>query len=102
MFKAFTHYVALNPVPHCNTYYSNTSLYKHWIAMFGLPKILVTDKGYEYINIEIITLCHLHTMKRKPRKSHAPWTNSLVDGMNRSPQEYLKYIIIGKYTKYTE
>ena len=37
-----------------------------------------------------------------PQKSHAPWTNSLVDGMNRSPQEYLKYIIIGKYTKYTE
>ena len=36
---AFTHYVALNPVPH----YAYTILYEHWIANFGLPEILVTD-----------------------------------------------------------
>ena len=32
---AFTHYEALNPVPHCNAYYACTSLYEHWIAKFG-------------------------------------------------------------------
>ena len=32
---AFTHYVALNPVPHCNAYYAYTTLYEHWIAKFG-------------------------------------------------------------------
>ena len=37
---AFTHYVALNPVPHCNAYYAYTRLYEHWIAKFGLPEIL--------------------------------------------------------------
>ena len=26
---AFTHYVALNPVPHCNAYYAYTTLYEH-------------------------------------------------------------------------
>ena len=30
----FTHYVALNPVPHCNAYYTYTTLYEHWIAKF--------------------------------------------------------------------
>ena len=29
---AFTHYVALNPVPHCNAYYAYTTLHEHWIA----------------------------------------------------------------------
>ena len=53
---AFTHYVALNPVPHCNAYYAYTTLYEHWIAKFGLPEILVTDNGTEFINNEIITL----------------------------------------------
>ena len=56
---AFTHYVALNPVPHCNAYYAYTTLYEHWIAKFGSPEILVTDNGTEFINNEIITLCHL-------------------------------------------
>ena len=99
---AFTHYVALNPVPHCNAYYAYTTLYEHWIVKFGLPEILVTDNGTEFINNEIITLCHLYNIKHKPRTSHAPWTNGLVERMNRSLQEYLRCILNGNDTKYTE
>ena len=99
---AFTHYVALNPVPHCNAYFAYTTLYEHWIAKFGLPEILVTENGTEFINNEIITLCHLYNIKHKPRTSHAPWTNGLVEGMNRSLQEYLRCIINGNDTRYTE
>ena len=102
IFDAFTHYVALNPVPHCNAYYAYTTFYKHWIAKFGLPEILVTDKSTEFINNEFITLCHLYNIKHKPRTSHAPWTNGLVEGMNRSLQEYLRCIINGNDTRYTE
>ena len=68
---AFTHYVALNLVP----FYAYTTLYEPWIAKIGLPEILVTDNGTEFINNEIITLCHLYNIKPKPRTSHAPWTN---------------------------
>ena len=100
--EAFTHYVALNPVPHCNAYYAYTTLYEHWIAKFGLPEILVTDNGTEFINNEIITLCHLYNIKHKPRTSHAPLKNGLVEGMNRSLQEYLRCIINGNDTRYTE
>ena len=35
---AFTHYVALNPVPHCNAFYAYTTLYEHWIANSDYPK----------------------------------------------------------------
>ena len=72
---AFTHFVPLHPVPHCNAYYTYTTFYEHWIAKFGLPEKLVTDNGTEFINNEIITLCHLYNIKHKPRTSHAPWTN---------------------------
>ena len=67
----FTHYVALNPVPHCNAYYAYTALYDHWIAKFGLPEILFTDNGTEFINNETIPLCHLDNIKHKPRISQA-------------------------------
>ena len=62
---AFTHYVELNPVPHCNAYYAYTTVYEHWIAMFGLTDSLVTDNGTEFINNEIITLCHLYSILGK-------------------------------------
>ena len=60
---AFTHYVALNPVPHCNAYYPYTTLNEHWITKFLLPEILVTDNGTEFKNKEIITFCHLFNIK---------------------------------------
>ena len=75
---------------------------EHWIAKFRLPEILVTDNGTEFINNEIITLCHLNNNEHKPRTSHAPWTNGLVEGMNRLSQEYLRCIINGNDTRYTE
>ena len=99
---ALTHYVALNQVPHCNTYYAYTTLYEHWTAKFGLHDILLTDNGTEFINNDIITLCHLYNIKHKPRTSNASWTNGLVEGMNRSLQEYLRCIINGNDTRYTE
>ena len=98
----FTHYVALKPVPHCKAYYAYTTLYEHWKAKFGLSEVLVTDNGTEFINNEIITLCHLYNIKHNPRTSRAPWTNGLVKGMNRSLQEYLRCINNGNDTRYTE
>ena len=95
---AFTLYVAFNSVPHCNACYANATLYEHWIAKFGLREILVTDNGTEFINNDIITVCHLHNIKHKPRTSHAPWTNGLVEGMNRSLQEYFRCVFNGNDT----
>ena len=99
---AFTHFVAFNPVTHCNAYYAYKTLYEHWIAKFELTEILVTDNGTEFIINEIITLCHLYNIKHKLRTSHASWTNGLVEGVNRSLQENLRCIINGTDTQYTE
>ena len=60
---AFTHYVALKPVAHCNAYCAYTLLYEHSIAKTGLPETIVTDNGTEFKNNEIITLCHLYNLK---------------------------------------
>ena len=95
LLDAFTDYVPLNPVPHRNASYASTTFYEHWIEKFGLPEILVTDNGTEFINNDIITLCHLYKINYKPRTFHALWTNGLVEGKNRSLQENLRCIING-------
>ena len=50
-----TNYVALNPVPHCYAHYAYTTLYEYWVAKFGLPEILVTDNGTEFLNYHIMS-----------------------------------------------
>ena len=82
---ALTHYVVINPVPHSNAYYAYTTLYEHWIANIELAETSsrITEQIYKQKNI---TKCHLYSLKHKPRTSHAPWINGLVEGMNFSPQ----------------
>ena len=63
---AFNHYIALNHVPQCDAYYANTTLYKPWIAKLGLPEVLVTKNGFEFINNEIMTLCDFYSIKNNP------------------------------------
>ena len=84
---AFTHYVAVNPVPHCNAFYAYTTFYEHWIAKLGLPEIPVTENGLEFI-----TPSRLNKIKPKPQTFPAPLTIGLVEGLNRSLQEYFRCI----------
>ena len=63
-------------------------------AKFLLPKCTNYPNQSHYA-ISIIR-------KHKTRTSHAPCTNGLVDGMNRSLQEYLRCIINGNDTRHTE
>ena len=64
-------------------------------SKFRLPENLVTNNGTELVNNEIIALCHLYNTKSKHRNSHASLKNGLVEGMNRSFQEYLRCILDG-------
>ena len=50
---AFTPYVVRHSSPKNNTTNALTVLFDHWIYKFGIPDILVTDNGNEYINGEI-------------------------------------------------
>ena len=67
-----------------------------------IQEIFVTDDGKKIMNNEIITLSHLCIIKHKPQKSHAPWINGLVEGMNCSLQKYPHLIVNGKDTNYTK
>ena len=98
---ALTH-LTLNLTPHCNPYYKITTFYEHWIAKFGLPEILITDNGTEFINKKKVMLSQFYNIRHEPRTYHAPWTNGLVEGMNHSLQEYLRCIINGNDNNYTE
>ena len=64
IFDTLTHYVALNPVPHCNVYYEYPTLYEDWIAKFGLTEILVTNNNeiIHYVIYVTLNTKHEHLM----------------------------------------
>ena len=95
---AFTHYVALNAVPHCNPYYAYTTLYENWIGNFGLPEILVTDNGTEFTNKELITLCHLYNITDTkelitlchPKPHYRQTTMNIMKFFKKKPKNHFK------------
>ena len=50
----FPHYVVLQPSPKNGATNALTVLFDHWIVKFGIPDILVTHNGNEYINGEFV------------------------------------------------
>ena len=75
--NAFTHYVVLDPSPNNEATSALTALFDLWIIKFGIPDILVTDNGNEYINGEFTHFCCTYNVQFKPRTPYAPWSNGL-------------------------
>ena len=87
---AFTHYVVVNPVVSATAVNVLGTFFDHWVTKFGIPENIVTDNGTEYINTDITHFCQMYDIRHKPRTTHAPWTNGLVEGTNRYLGEYLR------------
>ena len=90
LLDAFTHYVVVNPQPHCNAFYAYTTLYEQWIAKFGLTEILFPDNGTEIINNEIITFCHFYSIKRKPGTALEPFNTRLPPLYNKQKSKTIQ------------
>ena len=68
---------------------------------FGLPKELRSDNGSEYINTELTHLCKYFEKKIKPSTIYAPWTNGLVEGINRIIGQFIRTLVDGKFNNWS-
>ena len=75
---AFTHFLVLQPSNKNDANKALNDLFDRWIAKFGIPDILVTDNGNEYINGEFTHFCRTYNVHFKARTPYAPWSNELV------------------------
>ena len=69
---AFTHHVVLQPSTTNDATHALTVLFDHWLVKFGIPDILVTDNGNEYISGEFTHFCRIYYVQFKPRTPYAP------------------------------
>ena len=80
---AFKHYLVLHPSPKIDAPNALTVLFDHWIVILGIPNVLVTDNGDEYLNGEFTYFCRTYNVQFKPRTLYAPWSNGIVKSSNR-------------------
>ena len=98
---AFTHYIVLHPSPKNDATNAITVLFDHWIVKFGIPDILVTDNGNEYINGEFTNFCRTYNVQFKPRTPYAPWSNGLAENFNRQLNTFFCTVLDSQYNPWS-
>lgn len=56
-----------------------SSVFTHWINIFGPPKKFMTDNGGEYVNSSFMDLCEKLNVHVVTTGAEAPWSNGLVE-----------------------
>ena len=57
-------------------------LFKHWIAVFGAPRRILSDNGGEFANSEFIEMCENLNINFITTAAESPWSNGLVEKHN--------------------
>ena len=94
---AFSRHVVLHPSTKNDATNALTVLFDHWIVKFGIPDILVTDNGNEYINGEFAHFCRTYNVQFKQLTPYAPCSNGLVESSNRQLNTFLRTVLDSQY-----
>ena len=81
---AFSHFVVTDSIKSNNAKTAVKPFLHHWITKYGPPIYLVTDRGSEFVNKNMVHLCTLMGIRQSPRTTYSPWTNGLVEVQNRN------------------
>ena len=98
----FTHSVVVHPSPKKDAANALTVLIDHWIVKFGIPVILVTDDGNDYINGEFTHFGCTYNLQFKPRTPYVPWSNGLVENSNRHLNTFLCSVLDSQYDTWSK
>ena len=56
--------------------------FKHWVAIFGAPKKVLSDNGGEFASEEFVDMCQNLNINFITTAAEAPWSNGLVENHN--------------------
>lgn len=56
--------------------------FKHWIAIFGSPRTVLSDNGGEFANSDFVEMCENLNINFITTAAESPWSNGLVEKHN--------------------
>ena len=89
---SFSRFLQVYPVKSTNAQNTIEAMEK-WILVFGIPQILVFDRGSAFINIEFTNWTTEFGITLAPRTAHAPWANGKVEIQNKHLTQYFRHFL---------
>jgi transposase InsO family protein len=86
---AFTKYAVAVALPDKQAATVAKAFYERWICWRGPPEQLVSDRGLEFCNQILDTLCNRFEIERRKTAAYHPASNSAVESFNRKLISYI-------------
>ena len=75
----FSRFVSLIPLKRATAETVAKALYEKWIAVFGVPEVIHSDRGTEFENQLMFNLCRLLGIRKSRSSPYYPKGNSIVE-----------------------
>ena len=67
--------------------------FEHWICRHGVPAVIVSDRGKEFLNDTMKKLCEFMGMDHNPTSSYHPQSNAQAETYNKTMIRYLSCML---------
>ena len=84
MIDHHTRWVELVPVANPTAALVADAIFQHWIARWGVPRVILTDNGPQFRSVLYETMCQKYQIKRMACSPYNPRGNSVVESYMRS------------------
>ena len=71
-------------------------IFEHWIAIFGPPKMILSDNGLEFNNAAMRELGNLLNIEIKTTAAESPWSNGITERHNAIIANMMKKILFDR------
>ena len=89
----FTKYTELVAIPNKSAETCARALFERWICRFGVPAVLVSDRGREFLNDTVNQMTEYLGVTHKFTSPFHPETNASAERYNRTMQTYLRKML---------
>ena len=98
MTDAFTKYTELAAISDKTAVTVARAFFEHWICRHGVPAVIISDRGKEFINKVMIDLCDFMGITHTATSSYHPQSNSEAETYNKTMIRYLSGMLDNKHT----
>ena len=73
---------------------------KHWLAIFEVPSMIISDNGGEFNNSLFTNMAEMFNINAKPTAVESPWPNGTVERHNAVLAKTIEKLILQHNSKY--
>ena len=89
MTDAFSKYTELSAIHDKRAETVAKSFFEHWICRHGVPRVIVSDRGKEFLNSVMKELCEFMGITHDATSSYHPQSNAQAETYNKTMIRYL-------------